>query len=79
MTACTVLLIAAPGALAGEVSGLLEPCQGDSCRDHLGDDRIRASDPDSDTVRCGPGNDHVFISRRGRVFGCERVTYGSDS
>lgn len=43
-----------------------------------GDDRISASDPDRDTVRCGPGNDHAFISRRDRVFGCERVTYSSD-
>jgi Ca2+-binding RTX toxin-like protein len=43
-----------------------------------GDDRIRASDPDRDIVYCGPGNDRAFISRRDRVSGCERVTYGSD-
>lgn len=34
LAACAVLLTAAPGALAGEVSGLLEPCMGDSCRDN---------------------------------------------
>ena len=44
-----------------------------------GDDFIRASDPDRDTVRCGRGNDRVFISGRDRVFGCERVAHGWDN
>ena len=41
-----------------------------------GDDLIRASDPDRDSVRCGRGNDRAFISRSDRAFGCERVVYG---
>lgn len=43
-----------------------------------GDDFIRASDPDRDVIRCGRGKDRVFIGRRDRVFGCERITYGWD-
>jgi hypothetical protein len=41
-----------------------------------GNDLIRASDEDRDVVRCGSGRDRVFVSRKDRVRGCERVTFG---
>ena len=43
-----------------------------------GDDLIRASDPHRDEIRCVRGSDRVFIGRRDRLLGCERVTYGWD-
>lgn len=55
---------------------------GGSGRDDIsagaGDDFVRASDPDRDVVRCARGRDRVFIARRDRVLGCERITPGWD-
>ena len=41
-----------------------------------GNDRIRATDPKGDVIRCGPGRDVAYVSRRDRTTGCERIVLG---
>jgi Ca2+-binding RTX toxin-like protein len=38
-----------------------------------GPDRINAKHSDRDTVRCGPGRDHVRMDPRDRLRGCEQI------
>jgi hypothetical protein len=41
-----------------------------------GNDRIRAADLKGDVIRCGPGRDVAYVSRRDRTTGCERIVLG---
>ena len=75
-------VIGGPGADRIEAGRGGDTIAGGTGRDDIsagaGDDFVRASDPDRDVVRCGRGRDRVFIARRDRVFGCERITLGWD-
>lgn len=75
-------VIGGPGADRIEAGRGDDTIAGGSGRDDIsagaGDDFVRASGPDRDVVRCARGRDRVFIARRDRVFGCERITPGWD-